>query len=115
MDLSIISLEGEFDLSQRTRLKDVFTSAICSPGVIVDFTYAYYIDSTVIACLVELQRASLEHQGRLMLAGLNASHRWVFEVTGMSSAFDSVPTTEEAVKSLVPTGAETEHIILEAD
>lgn len=114
MDLSIISLEGEFDLSQRTRLQDVFASAKSSPAVIVDFTDAHYIDSTVVACLIELRRANVEQKGRLMLAGLNPSHRRVFEVTGLSSAFDSLPTIAEAVKALVPPGAQMEHISVEA-
>jgi len=37
MDLSIISLEGEFDLSQRTRLQEALASAGNSPAAIVDF------------------------------------------------------------------------------
>ena len=114
MDLSIISLEGEFDLSQRTRLQDVFASVKSSSAVIVDFTKALYIDSTVLACLVELRRARLEQKGRLMLAGLDASLKRVFHVTGLSSIFESSPTIDEAVKSLVPRGAETEHVVLEA-
>ena len=92
MDLSIISLEGEFDLSQRSRLNDAFAIAKSDRAVIVDFTKASYIDSTVIACLIDLHRAMLSHGGRLMLAGLDASFRRVFEIAGLTSMFDSTPT-----------------------
>ncbi len=115
MDLSIISLEGEFDLSQRTRLQEAFASAQTSPAVIVDFTNALYIDSTVISCLVELRNARLEQKARLMIAGLSSSHERVFQVTGMSSIFDSAATTGDAVKALELTGAKTEHVVLQAE
>jgi anti-anti-sigma factor len=114
MDLSIISLEGEFDLTQRSRISDAFAVAKSDRAVIVDFTKASYIDSTVIACLIDLHRAILNHGGRVMLAGLDASFRRVFEISGLSSVFDSTSTIGEAVKTLAPEGARTRHVVLEA-
>lgn len=114
MDLSIISLEGEFDFSQRSRLTDAFATAKSARAVVVDFTKASYIDSTVIACLIELHRALLDHGGRIVLAGLDAPFRRVFEVSGLSSMFASAATIAEAVKTLAPDGARTQHVVLEA-
>lgn len=115
MDISILSLQGEFDLSQRTRLQKAFASLTSAPAVIVNFTKALYIDSTVLGCLIELRRAKLEQKGRLVLAGLNSSVRRIFEVSSLLSIFDTAATIGEAVKSLAPQGAEIEHAILESE
>jgi anti-sigma B factor antagonist len=112
MDVSIISLVGEFDLSEQTRLEDVFATAESAAAVIVDFTKAQYIDSTILAGLIQLRRATLERKARFMLAGLGPPFNRLFQVTGVSVLFETAPTLADAVGAFGSDDVTTEHFVL---
>jgi anti-sigma B factor antagonist len=114
MDISVISLHGEFDLAQRARLEEAFAS-LAGLAVVVDLTKALYVDSTVLACLVRLRRARIEQKGCVMLAGMEPPLTRIFHVSGLLEEFEHAATVVEALRSLVPGGPAIEHVILDGD
>lgn len=84
----VIKLDGEFDLAECDRLKDAFAVANTSPIVVVNLQKTGYIDSCVLKCLVELRAATQNRGASLILVGLSATVRRLFEVTGLDEIFD---------------------------
>jgi anti-anti-sigma factor len=114
MNVSIISLVGEFDLTERTRLDDAFAASKSDAAVIVDFTKARYIDSTVLAVLIALRRSTVERKARLMIAGLGPPLDRLFHVTGLSALFETTPTLADAMGMFGSHDVTTEHRVLAA-
>ena len=100
LDAFVISLEGEFDLAERTRLLDAFAITTSSPIVIINFEKTRYIDSTVLECLVALERTIAERGARLILVGLRPEIRRVFDVCGLQRLFDIRDTLAVVAKAL---------------
>lgn len=84
----VIHLEGEFDLSERDRLRDAFASIGDAPLVIVDFEKVAYIDSVVLECLVGLHGAIEKRNGRMVLLGVGGSVMRLLEVTSLDRIFE---------------------------
>ena len=82
--------------------------------MIVDFTKARYIDSTVLAGLIQLRRTTLERKARLMLAGLGPPFNRLFHVTGLSAMFETASTLAEAIGAFGSDDVTTEHFVLAA-
>lgn len=92
--VTIVSLEGEFDISDRRRLNDAFAVAAASPTVIVDFNKTSYIDSSALHCILTLRQSVYDSESRLVLVGLHDSVRRVFELCHLERLFDIRPTLE---------------------
>lgn len=88
LDAFVISLEGEFDLAERARLLDAFAVTTSSPIVIINFEKTRYLDSTVLECLVALERAITERGGKLILVGIRPEIRRIFDVCGLERLFE---------------------------
>jgi anti-anti-sigma factor len=114
LNVSIISLVGEFDLTERTSIEDGFAVAKGAAAVIIDFTKARYIDSTVLSGLVRLRRTILDRKARLMLAGLGPPLGRLLQVTGLSALFETAPTIAEAMEAFGPDDVTAEHFVLAA-
>jgi anti-sigma B factor antagonist len=84
----VIHLSGEFDVSQRERLQDAFAVANSASTVVVDFTDVEFMDSTVLTCLIELQKATARRGGAVTLVGLNPFFQRLVAVCGLDSLFD---------------------------
>jgi anti-sigma B factor antagonist len=84
----IIRLVGEFDIADSERLTDAFAIANSAPLVIIDLEKTDYIDSTVLSCLVVLDRTTKEREAELMLGGVNAQILRLFEVTELHKIFN---------------------------
>lgn len=94
--VTIVSLEGEFDVSDRGRLADAFAVAAASPTVIVDFEKTSYIDSSALHCLLMLRQSVRDSQSHLVLVGLHHSVRRVFDICHLEPLFDIRPNLESA-------------------
>jgi anti-sigma B factor antagonist len=90
---TIVSLVGEFDLSQRALLQEAFEHASGQATVIVDFTWATYIDSTVLGCLIGLRKNVVERGGALTIVLSSSTNvARVFKIAGLEPLFDIRPT-----------------------
>jgi anti-sigma B factor antagonist len=87
LDAIVVSLEGEFDLAERARLLDAFAVTTSSPIVIINFEKTRYLDSTVLQCLVALQRTILERGGKLILVGLRPELKRIFDLCSLERVF----------------------------
>jgi anti-anti-sigma factor len=85
---TIVALNGEFDLAQRSRVLDAFEAVASEPLVIIDLEQTQYIDSTMLSCLVRLRNDISERAGALALSGPKPIIRRLFNVAGLASLFD---------------------------
>lgn len=92
--VTLVSLEGEFDVSDRRRLTDAFAVAAASSTVIVDFNKATYIDSSALHCILMLRQSMQESQSDLVLVGLHDTVYRVFEICHLEPLFDIRPSLE---------------------
>lgn len=88
VDAFVIALDGEFDIAERVRLLDAFAVTTSSPLVVIDFEKTRYIDSTVLECLVALERAISERGAQLILVALQPQIRRIVDVCGLDRLFD---------------------------
>jgi anti-sigma B factor antagonist len=95
---SVISVEGELDLSTAPRLKwllmDSFES---SPRLLVaDLSLVTFMDSTALGVLVAVQR-KLSADASLALVCTSENVLQIFEFSGIGSAFAIFPTLDQAL------------------
>lgn len=83
-----LALDGEFDIAERARVLEAFAEATNWPLIIVDFERTRYVDSTVLECLVELERAATKRKSKLILVGLRPEIRRIFEICDLQRHFD---------------------------
>lgn len=100
LDAFVIRLEGEFDIAERARLLDAFAVSTTSATVVIDFNKARYVDSTVLECLVALQRALAERGARPLLIELSPEIRRIFDVCGLDRLFSIRKTLDEVMADL---------------
>lgn len=84
----VIKLEGEFDFSDYDRLREAFSIPSSANVVAVDLRSTSYVDSSVLKCLVELRRRTLDRGARLLLAGLTPSVKRIFDVCHFRELFE---------------------------
>lgn len=84
----LVLLEGEFDISERDRLNKCFETAAKADVLVLNFAETTYIDSSVLHVLCALQSAMDTKGSKLILIGLNAPLRRLFEVMRLDTVFD---------------------------
>jgi anti-sigma B factor antagonist len=92
---TILALDGDFDLAQRSRIIEAFEIAASEPLVVIDLDRTRYIDSTVLSCLIRLRKDTSERGGVLILAGPQPMVRRLFDVAGLATFFDIRATVGE--------------------
>jgi anti-sigma B factor antagonist len=98
---SVISVEGELDLSTAPRLKWMLMDAIGASRdlLVVDLALATFIDSTALGVLVGVQR--LLHPGSgLAIVCTRPNVLDTFEFAGLDGVFAIFATVEEALSHL---------------
>jgi anti-sigma B factor antagonist len=100
LDAFVVCLEGEFDIAERPRLLDAFALASNSATVVIDFKRTRYVDSTVLECLVALQRALGARGGRLLLVEIPPGIRRIFDVCGLERFLSVRGTRSEVMDEL---------------
>ena len=81
-----ISIEGELDLSNASKLRDAIFSAFDGDGdgaIWVDFTSCTFIDSTGLRVIIEGARRAGEDSRRLGIRNLSEQPRRLFELTSV--------------------------------
>jgi anti-anti-sigma factor len=109
---TIVSLDGSFDMAQRTRMIDAFSAALASPLVVVDFERATYIDSTALGCVLRLRREALEKHRQLVLVASSSRVRRLLEISGLANAVEMKASIEEIGCERLGAGGTVQHIDL---
>jgi anti-sigma B factor antagonist len=95
---SVVSVEGELDLSTAPKLKWMLLDSLESEGaqVVADLSLVSFMDSTALGVLVSAQR-KLAADTRLAIVCESEKVLQIFEFSGIDSAFAIFPTLEEAL------------------
>jgi anti-sigma B factor antagonist len=95
---SVVSVEGELDLSTAPKLKWMLLDSLESEGaqVVADLSLVSFMDSTALGVLVGAQR-KLAADTRLAIVCKSEKVLQIFEFSGIDSAFAIFPTLEEAL------------------
>jgi anti-sigma B factor antagonist len=95
---SVISVEGELDLSTAPRLKSMLLDSLQAGGtqLVVDLSSATFMDSTALGVLVGVNR-KLDLGMRLAIACTHDNVLQIFEFSGTDGAFAIYPTLEQAL------------------
>ncbi len=97
-DTSLLSVEGDLDLASAPSLKWALADlqASGSRHVVVDLAKVSFIDSTALGVLVGAQRG-LDPGVKLAIACAEENVLRIFELTGLDSMFEIVPTLHDAL------------------
>lgn len=98
---SVISVEGELDLSTAPRLKMMLLDALESGSgrLVLDLSGTTFMDSTALGVLVAVNRHS-DLSGPLTVACSNEKVLQIFEFSGTDAAFAIHPNLEDALEHL---------------
>ncbi len=98
---SMISVEGELDLSTAPRLKWLLLDSLHEgrDQLVVDLTLTTFMDSTALGVLVAVNR-KLSGSARMAIACSREPVLKIFELSGMDAAFAIFPTVQEAQQHL---------------
>jgi anti-sigma B factor antagonist len=96
--ISVLSAEGELDLSSAPSLKWALTDVLSDGGrrIVVDLSRVTFIDSTALGVLVGVHR-SLPVGSRLGIVCTHDEVMNIFELTGLDATFDIFRTLDDAV------------------
>ena len=97
--VALVALAGEHDLHSGEELRQSFEQALARcDHLIVDLSAAEFIDSTIIAVLVQTMRSAteLDRKFNVVLGTAPAVER-ILEITGMMPLLGVVPTLERAL------------------
>jgi anti-sigma B factor antagonist len=95
---SVISIEGELDLSTAPRLKWMLVDSLQAghSQLVVDLSLATFMDSTALGVLVGVKR-SLAVGARLAIVCTRPAVLKIFEFSGLDGAFAIFLTLDEAL------------------
>jgi len=95
---SVISVEGELDLSTAPRLKWMLVDSLQAGQrhLVVDLSQTTFMDSTALGVLVGVNRG-LEDGAGLVLVCARANVLRIFELSGMDGAFSIFATLDDAL------------------
>jgi anti-sigma B factor antagonist len=95
---SVISVEGELDLSTAPRLKWGLVESLEAghDRLVVDLSLATFMDSTALGVLVGVKRR-LDGDARLAIVCTRPNVLKIFEFAGMDGVFAIFPTLDEAL------------------
>jgi anti-sigma B factor antagonist len=95
---SVISVEGELDLSTAPRLKWMLIDSLeaGTSQLAIDLSLVTFMDSTALGVLVAANRR-LDPSARLAIVCTRENVLQIFEFSGIDAAFAIYPTLEEAL------------------
>jgi len=99
--VSLLTVQGEVDLSTSPRLREALQEAIeDSKGLVVDLQACSYMDSSGIATLVEALQGAGKAKIRLALARVTGRVKDIFTLARLESVFSIHPDVDAAVRSV---------------
>jgi anti-sigma B factor antagonist len=95
---SLISVEGELDLSSAPQLKWTLRDSLDAghDQLVLDLSLSTFMDSTALGVLIGVNR-SLDVGGRMAIACSRRDVLHIFELSGMDGVFAIFPTLGEAL------------------
>ena len=98
---TVVSACGEVTVFSSPLLREALRKiAVDRPArLILDLSETRYIDSSGVATIVEVLQATQRYKGKLILAGLNARVRGVFEIARLDSIFPMAASVQEALNT----------------
>jgi len=95
---AVLRLAGDLNMHTCSELRTKLLELIeQQPGrLIVDLSGVGYIDSSGVGTMIEAKRRLERTGGRIVLAGLQARVRSVFEIARLDRYFKIAPSVEEA-------------------
>jgi anti-anti-sigma factor len=101
LEVTVVSLKGDFDIADREQVAAVFEVAAQAEVLIVDLSHTDYIDSTVFSELVKLRKQYLAREPDwLVLTQPAGSVLRLFEVSQIADLFDVRPSVETALDEI---------------
>lgn len=99
-DAVVISPSGSVDMHESPKLRAVLLAEIAKKPavVVVDLSAVSFIDSSGVATLVEALKATRAAGAALVLCGMNAKVKDVFELARLDQVFRIVCTRREALE-----------------
>ncbi|HEY1883197.1 MAG TPA: STAS domain-containing protein [Candidatus Cybelea sp.] len=88
LDVFVVDLVGEFDLSERDRLMDAFGTAKSARLVFANLAKTSYMDSTALECLVHLHAMTRMRGAAFILLGVQGTVQRLFEICDLDKVFD---------------------------
>jgi anti-sigma B factor antagonist len=101
---SVISVNGELDLSTAPRLKWMLIDSLETGHgqVVIDLSHTTFMDSTALGVLVAVKR-KLDSDARLSIVCAQPTVLSIFELAGMDGVFTIFPTIEDALACVART------------
>jgi anti-sigma B factor antagonist len=105
---SVISVEGELDLSTAPRLKEMLFDSleVGHSRLVIDLSRTTFMDSTALGVLIGVNR-NLDVGARMAVVCTQPNVLKIFEFAGMDSAFAIFGTLDEALASVQQNAAQT--------
>lgn len=101
-EVQVLEISGEIDFYSSRELRQKFRDLLdkkCSK-LLVDLKKVTYVDSSGLATFVEALQRMNKMGGKLVLTGLSASVRGVFEIAKLDSIFVLADSEEGAASTL---------------
>jgi anti-sigma B factor antagonist len=97
--VALVVLAGEHDLYSGDELRQILEASVaCCDHLIVDLSAAEFIDSTIVAVLVQTMRSATELDRKLnVVLGTAPAVQRILEITGLIPLLSVVPTVEQAL------------------
>ena len=96
--LWVLELKGDLSTFTETRLREAYRQAAEAGAkhVLLNCAEVGYMSSSGIAVLIDFLREAQEHDRTLMVGGLNAHYRKVFQMMGLTQYLTLVADEDEA-------------------
>lgn len=100
--IPVLALKGRFDAHTVSEVKVWLNTAVerGEPKIVIDLSEVHFLDSAALAALVHGLKICRQHGGDLVLCGMQAPVRIIFELTRLDRAFSCWPEVESAVAFL---------------
>lgn len=101
-NVTIVALNGNFDISASQRYDDQLTSLINDGAkqVILDFSEVAFVASTGLRMILKTAQRLKDESGQLRICGVNDTVMEVFKMTGFDTILVIFNTREEALDGL---------------
>lgn len=98
-DALIVTAQGDVDLTGSPTLRHELRKAAGEKPMrlVIDLSQVGYMDSSGVATLVEAMQLTRKAQTKMVLCGMQARVRSVFEIARLDSIFTIAGTLDEAV------------------
>ena len=97
----LIILDGHLDATHYERVEREAVAAIDASahrGLVLDFAAVAFVSSAGIRALINVIKRNRSRGGTVWLAGVRPQVHEVFEISGLTSLFRTVPTRADALR-----------------